>query len=88
MSDTFAAVAPVAGALLTDPCRPGRPVSVISFHGSVDPVVPYAGGGTVNPTGQPFPPTQQSIATWVGLDGCAATPKVQQAAVYTHIIFG
>jgi polyhydroxybutyrate depolymerase len=87
MSDTFAAVAPVAGALVTDPCQPGQPVSVIHFHGLVDPVIPYAGGATVQSTGQPYPPTEQSVATFAQLDGCAATPTVETAAIYTHTTY-
>ena len=87
MSDTFAAVAPVAGALVTDPCQPGQPVSVIHFHGLVDPVIPYAGGATVQSTGQPYPPTEQSVAAFAKLDGCAATPTVETAAAYTHMVY-
>jgi len=87
MSDTFAAVAPVAGALITDPCQPGQSVSVIHFHGLNDPVVPYPGGGTVDGTGQPFPPTEQSIAAWAQIDGCAESPTVEQTAIFTHTAY-
>jgi polyhydroxybutyrate depolymerase len=40
----IAAVAPVAGAEFSEQCR-GRPVPVIAFHGSADPIVTYDGGG-------------------------------------------
>jgi polyhydroxybutyrate depolymerase len=44
LSDRVAAVAPVAGLQLPDDCRPDRPVPIISFHGTADQYVAYAGG--------------------------------------------
>jgi polyhydroxybutyrate depolymerase len=45
--DVFAAVAPVAATLPREISGkpPGRPVSVILFHGTEDPLVPFGGGG-------------------------------------------
>ena len=88
MSDTFAAVAPVAGVLLFSPCQPTQPVSIIDFHGLTDSVVPFAGGGTVPSTGAPFPPVEQSIATWVNLDGCSNVPTTDQTGLLTHTTYG
>ena len=44
MSDVFAAIAPVAGALDTDDCNPRSPVSAIIFHGTADKHIRYEGG--------------------------------------------
>jgi len=44
MADRFAAVAPVAGIMLPDPCEPGRPVPVLTFHGTADPILLFNGG--------------------------------------------
>jgi polyhydroxybutyrate depolymerase len=44
-SDIFAAVAPVSGLRRPSPCPATRAVPVISFHGSADPVDPFAGHG-------------------------------------------
>jgi polyhydroxybutyrate depolymerase len=44
-SGTFAAVAPVSGLRHPTPCRTTRPVPVIAFHGTADPVDPYNGHG-------------------------------------------
>ncbi len=44
-SSTFAAVAPVSGLRFPSPCPSVRPVPVISFHGTADPVDPYLGNG-------------------------------------------
>jgi polyhydroxybutyrate depolymerase len=41
----FAAIAPVAGVNGTRVCSPGTPPTpVLAFHGTADPIVPYAGG--------------------------------------------
>jgi polyhydroxybutyrate depolymerase len=61
MSDTFAAVAPLAGTLFYTPCQPQQPVSVVHVHGLADTIVPYAGGGDLISGG--FPSVEQSIAT-------------------------
>lgn len=47
MSETFAAVASVAGTLGVPPadCKPKRPISLFHVHGTGDLVVPYLGGG-------------------------------------------
>jgi polyhydroxybutyrate depolymerase len=44
-SQVFAAVAPVSGLRRPSPCPAARAVPVIAFHGSVDPVDPFAGHG-------------------------------------------
>lgn len=44
LPDVFAAVAPVAGALNTEPCRPSQPVGVVIVHGRADQHVLYSGG--------------------------------------------
>jgi len=78
MSDTFAAVAPVGGVLVFPECRPQEPVSVIHFHGRIDNVVPYEGGGTLIENA--FPSVEESIETWAELDGCAGEPKTDEPA--------
>ena len=57
---TFAAVAPVAGRIDLFPitsCAPGRPVSVIAFHGDHDELVPYQ-------------EAQNANAQWLKINGC------------------
>ena len=51
-ADIFAAVTPSAFDLLEDneePCHPSRPISELSFRGTSDPIVPYAGGASSRP---------------------------------------
>lgn len=44
MANRFAAFAPVAGVVLTTPCNPGRPVPIVAFHGTADPILYFNGG--------------------------------------------
>lgn len=86
MSDVFAAVAPVAGVLVTDPCQPQEPVSIIQMHGMADTAVPYEGGQ--NPLAAVrFPPVEESLARWVQLNGCSGTPQVEQDGIVTRTTY-
>lgn len=82
MADTFAAIAPVSGVLGIDPnkCQPSRPMPVIDFHGTSDPIVPYNGGTPVIPIdlGGPitFRSVSETIQFWRTKDGCLAQPKI------------
>jgi polyhydroxybutyrate depolymerase len=44
MADRVAAVAPVAGLALPEPCEPARPVPVLTVHGTADPILLFNGG--------------------------------------------
>jgi polyhydroxybutyrate depolymerase len=44
ITSRLAAIAPVAGLNLVAPCPKGIPLSVLAFHGTSDPLVPYTGG--------------------------------------------
>ncbi len=44
LSDRIAGIAPVSGVEYPEPCD-GKPVAVMAFHGSADPILPYTGGG-------------------------------------------
>ncbi|MFA1550430.1 PHB depolymerase family esterase [Actinomadura chokoriensis] len=46
-ADRLAGIAVVSGALAIG-CLPSRPVSVLAFHGTLDPSVPYTGGGNMD----------------------------------------
>jgi polyhydroxybutyrate depolymerase len=75
-STVFAAVAPVSGLRLPSPCPTGRPVAVLSFHGTADPVDPYRGHG------QPYwtYSVPQAAQKWAAEDGCSATPATSAPA--------
>jgi polyhydroxybutyrate depolymerase len=69
-SEVFAAVAPVSGLRRPAPCPATRPIPVVAFHGTADPVDPYAGNGEAYWTYS----VPAAAAMWASQDGCAATP--------------
>jgi polyhydroxybutyrate depolymerase len=44
MADRVAAIAPIAGIALPEPCEPARPVPVLTIHGTADPILLFNGG--------------------------------------------
>ncbi len=81
-ADVFASVAPAAFDLLQDseePCHPSRPITEISFRGTADPIVPYAGGASNPPNGLNvtihFLGAQGTFQKWAQLDGCTGSPS-------------
>jgi polyhydroxybutyrate depolymerase len=75
MSDRIAAIAPVAGTIALEESKPKRPVPVLHFHGTKDTLVPFEG-----PKGKmtQFKSVDDSIKTWVKLNGCEEKPKATQ----------
>jgi len=74
LSDRIAAIAPVAGTIAIEESKPNRPVSVIHFHGTKDTFVPFESAkGT--PLFMKFKSVEDSIQTWVKLNGCEEEPK-------------
>ena len=73
---TFAAVAPVAGAMPVDlapACAHTQPLSVLAFQGTADPLMPYSGGGVAHRRGRVLS-AERSIAFWATVSGCTAAP--------------
>jgi polyhydroxybutyrate depolymerase len=76
LSDRIAAVAPVAGVLGIPEaaCAPPREVPVLHFHGTADPLVPYAGGTPILPqlgAGLVFRSVAQTLTHWRSRNGCS-----------------
>jgi polyhydroxybutyrate depolymerase len=78
LSDRIAAIAPVAGAVGTENNQPKRPVPVLHFHGTKDEYIPFLGGtGEKSITGTHFCSVDQSVQTWVKLNGCNESPSTE-----------
>lgn len=77
LSDRIAAIAPVAGTIAIDESKPKRPVPVIHFHGSKDNIVPFEMAKGKKPAFINFKGVEESIQTWVKLDGCGEKPKFE-----------
>ena len=78
----FAAIAPVAGApaaALEERCAATRPVSVISFQGTRDRLMPYEGGNVSPRRGQVLS-ARRSAALFAEVNACAPTPTVTAEA--------
>jgi polyhydroxybutyrate depolymerase len=85
LGDRLAAIAPVAGVnLLFGDCPEGAGVSVIAFHGEVDGVVPYDGGALEVFETLGFPPVEDAVAKWAGLDDCRRKARVEN--VSEHVV--
>jgi polyhydroxybutyrate depolymerase len=67
LSDRIAAIAPVAGQLLTTTCSQSRPMPVIEFHGTSDPIVSYTGAVGM-------PSVEDAVKGWAMRNGCGTTP--------------
>jgi polyhydroxybutyrate depolymerase len=86
-ADVVAAAGTVAAVPMeaSQACTPQRPVPLIAFHGTADPLVRYEGGAHqmpalirwINLRGVPFsyPPVETWIAGWAQRDGCRLTPE-------------
>jgi polyhydroxybutyrate depolymerase len=77
LSDRIAAVAPVAGINGAVACTPARAISVLDFHGTSDPTVPYGGDAKRGWLSAP-----DSVEGWVKRDGCdekGITTKVSES---------
>jgi len=66
-SDVFAAIAAVSGLRRPTPCPTTRGVPIIAFHGTADPVDPYAGHGQAYWTYS----VPQAAQYWAQQDGCS-----------------
>ncbi len=67
MSTRIAAIAPVAGVLAPATCNAKRAVPVMDFHGTSDPIEPYAGNAM-------YPSAADTVAGWAARDGCTGQP--------------
>ena len=87
VADLMAAMGTVAAAVVSmEDCGPGRPVPLMAFHGTTDPLVPYEGdemqgwllrwaaGVTNAPTY--FVGAEDWVATWEEGNGCDPTPEI------------
>ncbi|OCB25633.1 polyhydroxybutyrate depolymerase [Mycobacterium malmoense] len=88
-SDLFAAIAPVAGTLLTD-CSQARRASVLQIHGTADDRVPYGGGPgkafSRNGAARVDGPSVEAVnATWRGIDACGPPTSTTSGDVTTQL---
>jgi polyhydroxybutyrate depolymerase len=83
-ADVFAAVSPAAFDLLQETvgaCKPSRAITEISFRGTADVHVPYAGGPSSLVPGMPitFLGAEATFERWAQIDGCAGSPSSEDS---------
>jgi polyhydroxybutyrate depolymerase len=85
-ADLVAALGSVSGAVVyTADCAPSRPVPMMAFHGTADPLVPYEGGdmrgrlfrwgATLTNAPLYLVGAEEWVALWAEGNGCEATPE-------------
>jgi polyhydroxybutyrate depolymerase len=75
LPDRIAAVAPVSGTMVIEKASPKRPVPIMHFHGTADTLVPFDGLRKDAPKFGRFKSVEDSIKTWVKIDGCNDKPE-------------
>ena len=78
MAERIADFAPMSANLYAIPggCHPGRPIPLLYFHGSADPLLPYQGiSPSLNPN-WPLPSIQRWLQEWATRDGCTTGPVI------------
>lgn len=77
MPEVFKAIAAVAGTDNTKTCTPSQPVSVLHIHAKDDERVLFNGGAGFSKSDKvtEFVAVPDSVAKWVRLNGCSATPR-------------
>jgi polyhydroxybutyrate depolymerase len=79
LSDRIAAVAPVAGTMGTETCRPTRPVPILHFHGTNDEFIPFEGGkGVKSLSGPDYYSVDYSIRSWAKANECYEEPATEE----------
>jgi polyhydroxybutyrate depolymerase len=77
MSETFAAVAPVAATMISSACNPLQPVAIMHVHGTADDRVPIQGGRSpVSGNSAVWPAVTVGIDYWRKVNQCADTGSV------------
>ncbi len=87
LSDTIAAIAPVAGNLGYDPCRPLGKVSVLHIQGLSDDSAPYADEDLDPDLDPAIRSVRGSVALWAYFDGCTGSPDENRDGIATHLVY-
>jgi polyhydroxybutyrate depolymerase len=87
MPESIAAIAPVAGNLGFEPCRPGNGVSVIHIQGLSDTSIPYSDEDREPDLNPILRSVKSSVGLWASLDNCSEFPYGKQDGIATHTTY-
>jgi polyhydroxybutyrate depolymerase len=82
-ADLIAAIAATSADLVTDPCKPARPISELSIRGLNDTLVAYAGGNTGS-TGWYSPGAKGTLMLWKDINRCTGAVKLSREYCETY----
>ncbi|MHB8375895.1 MAG: extracellular catalytic domain type 1 short-chain-length polyhydroxyalkanoate depolymerase [Dehalococcoidia bacterium] len=85
LQDRIDAIGVVAALWYPPDCPTAKPMPVLEFHGTLDPLVPF-GGGTVANSGIPAPSVEGAAAAWAKADGCEAVPAKMQLTAHVRTL--
>jgi polyhydroxybutyrate depolymerase len=87
----LAGVAPVAGVNILAPCNDPVATTIVAFHGTADPLIPYDGGAPgrdAGPARLQLEPVEATVAAWAERFGCAAPVDDRTSASVRHRAYG
>lgn len=88
LSERIAAIAPVAGSMLTETCEPTRGVPVIHFHSYLDTNAPMEGGYGDKFDGHYNPPVDSVLNAWANHGDCQVlNDTIYEGGDYTEILW-
>jgi polyhydroxybutyrate depolymerase len=95
-ADVFASIATSAFDMMPEadwPCAPSRPISMITFRSTGDPLVPYNGAvDTIPPNGTAtlvtFIGAEANFMKWAALNACTDAPQAAAAGCQLHSACG
>jgi polyhydroxybutyrate depolymerase len=88
LSDKIAAIAPVAGPLMSHPCNAENPIPVIHFQSYQDSNIPYLGGVGDGASDHYNPPIDSVLNVFASLNDCASlNDTVYDGTDFTHVVW-
>ncbi len=84
LSNRFAAFGAVAVVIYANRCGTGRPIPIMAFSGTADPIVPFNGGKVNCCGGTTVGAAPTAMANWAKADGC--DPKYTDATLSSDVV--
>jgi polyhydroxybutyrate depolymerase len=101
LADVVTVVVPVSGVNIAPTCD--APSSIVAFHGTDDPIIPYVGGSPFSGTGRStpsrtspggrelsamsLPAVETVMSTWAAANGCTASSDTAVGADIVHRVW-
>lgn len=88
LSDKIAAIAPIAGPLMSHPCNAENPIPVIHFQSYLDSNIPYLGGVGDGASAHYNPPIDSVLNVFSSINGCTnVADTLYNGTDFTHVVW-